>query len=159
MQFSFRAAKVERSLSHLVPLERSLSLLVKCVVTETAPRAAGVSEPSPARDLTSHFQREAVISVQDTAKVGCRPGAEKTQLVCFVLFCLSYPSCGLAKPGCLAPGGCELQATLCAVSMAVDRGDAQPGGWRWLTCSAAGSLGSWSSGYCLYESELCVREL
>lgn len=34
---------------------------------------------------------------------------------------------------------------LCAVSMAVDRGgeggDAQPGGWRWLTCSAAGSLG------------------
>lgn len=74
-------------------------------------------------------------------KVGCRPGAEKTQLVCFVLFCLSYPSSGLAKPGCLAPGGCELQATLCAVSMTVDCGDAQPGGWLWLTCSAAGSLG------------------
>lgn len=42
LQFSFRAAKVERSLSHLVPLEQLL--LFKCVVTETAPGAAGASE-------------------------------------------------------------------------------------------------------------------
>lgn len=98
MQFSFWAAKVERSLSHLVPLKRSLSLLFKCVVTETARGAAGASEPSPVGDLTSHFQREAVFSVQDTAKVGCRPGAEKTQLVCFVLFCLSYPPVALPNP-------------------------------------------------------------
>lgn len=41
LQFSFRAAKVERSLSHLVPLEQSL---FKCVVTETALGAAGASE-------------------------------------------------------------------------------------------------------------------
>lgn len=44
MQFSFQAGKVERALSHLVPSEQSLSLLFKCVVTETDPRAAGASE-------------------------------------------------------------------------------------------------------------------
>jgi hypothetical protein len=44
-QFSFQAGKVGRPLSHFVPSEQSLSLLFKCVVTETDYRAAGASEP------------------------------------------------------------------------------------------------------------------
>lgn len=92
------------------------------------------------------------------------------------LFCYSYPSCALAKPGCLAPGGCELQAKLGAVSMAVGRrglsgmrgqvaGAGSPAPllaasvWKRPRPPSPRLCSSWSSGYCLYGSELCVREL
>lgn len=61
---------------------------------------------------------------------------------CFVFF---YPPRGLAKPGCLAPGGCERQAdAVCGFHGSGPlgtHGHAQPGGWRRLTCSAPGSHG------------------
>lgn len=62
---------------------------------------------------------------------------------CFVFF--FYPPRGLAKPGCLAPGGCERQAdAVCGFHGSGPlgtHGHAQPGGWRRLTCSAPGSHG------------------
>lgn len=108
---------------------------------------------------------------QEEEEVSARSGEGFT-----FLFCLFYPHRGLAKPGCLASGGCEQQAMLCAVSMAVGRwghvgmhsqvaGAGSPA--RLLAAAVTRRprlpfpllFSSWSSGYCLYESELCVREL
>lgn len=164
LQFSLWVVKVERPLSHWVPLEQLPELLVPLNVS--CKRYAFPKGMQSLVGLSCGRHREGGGSAWS------REGSAG------LVFCFVFPTHPVALPNSVVwlLQGVSCRRCCVRVSMAVGGGDSWGCSARWLALAhllgcwqprhRGGSrfpfpflFSSWSSGYCLYESELCVREL
>lgn len=142
-------SRLERLRGHFPTWSLQSRVLIIVIQMRQIPRLlVPLNLPCKRSDFPLSKERKSLVRLScprhhEEEEVSARSREGSASLV--FLFCLFYPLRGLAKPSCLAPGGCERQAMLCAVSMAVGRWGHV--GIHSQVAGAAHLLGSWQPRY------------